>query len=315
MGSRLSGKEYEQFGKYRLKTRTEISAWSARISRSDVLGFMRTAASCWCLRAFELPPALRPKDASSARTIRQPASLSSSDTPSVALQPRYTPSLLSVSRCALTQVLAMAKLIYTVLSSLDGYISDKNGNFDWASRTKKCTPWSMNSHATTVPISMAAGMYEVMAVWQTLPTHDQPSFIADFANIWRAADKVVYSKTLKTASTPRTHIEQHFEPEVVQRMKASAARDLAVGGPTLAAHAFKAGLVDVCHLFIAPIIVGDGNRAFQSDIRLEWRSRMNVAFATACLPTLPIINKPSHLTLACRRRLRAANCSCSYPLR
>ena len=127
----------------------------------------------------------------------------------------------------------------------------------------------MNSHATTALISVALDMYEVMAVWQTLPTHDQPSCIADFANIWRAADKVVYSKTLKIASTPRTRIEQHFEPEAVQRIKASAARDLAVSGPTLAADAFSAGLVDVCHLFIAPIIVGDGKRAFPSGIRLE----------------------------------------------
>jgi dihydrofolate reductase len=107
-------------------------------------------------------------------------------------------------------------------------------------------------------------MYEVMAVWQTLMTYDQPSFIVDFANIWRAADKVVYSKTL-IASTPRTRIEQHFEPEAVQRMNASAA----VSGPALAAHAFNAGLVDVCHLFIAPIIVGGGNSAFPSGIRLE----------------------------------------------
>jgi len=91
-----------------------------------------------------------------------------------------------------------------------------------------------------------------------MPTHDQPSFIADFANIWRAADKVIYSRTLKTASTPRTRIEQHFAPESVQQMKGSATRDLAIGGPTLAAYAFKAGLADVCHLFIAPIIVGNG---------------------------------------------------------
>jgi riboflavin biosynthesis pyrimidine reductase len=90
-----------------------------------------------------------------------------------------------------------------------------------------------------------------------MPTHEQPSFITDFANIWRAAEKVVYSKTLKAASTPRTSIEQHFEPEAVQRLKTSAARDLAVGGPTLAAHAFNAGLVDVCRLFIAPIICGE----------------------------------------------------------
>ena len=111
-------------------------------------------------------------------------------------------------------------------------------------------------------------MYDGMAVWQTLPIHDQPSFIADFANIWRSADKVVYSKTLKTASTPRTRIERHFEPEAVQRIKASATRDLTVSGPTLAAHAFKAGLIDVCNLFIAPIIVGDANSAFPG-IHLE----------------------------------------------
>jgi len=99
--------------------------------------------------------------------------------------------------------------------------------------------------------------------------HDQPSFIADFANIWGTADKVVYSRTLKTASTPRTRIEQHFEPEAVQRMKASATRDLAIGGPTLAAHAFRAGLVDVCNVFIAPVIVGGGTSAFPSGVRLD----------------------------------------------
>jgi dihydrofolate reductase len=120
-------------------------------------------------------------------------------------------------------------------------------------------------------------MYEVMAVWQTMAMRDRPSVFADwddwtwqdFGNIWRAADKVVYFKTLKVASTPKTRIEQCFEAEGVQRMKAAAARDLTVGGPTLAAHAFNAGLVDVCHLFIAPIIVGDGNSAFRNPIRFE----------------------------------------------
>src|SRR5262249_4762984 len=163
----------------------------------------------------------------------------------------------------------MAKLIYSVLMSLDGYIADKNGNFEWAEPDEEVHSF-VNELAHPVGTYLyGRRMYEVMAVWQTLPTHDQPSCIADFANIWRAADKVVYSKTLKIASTPRTRIEQHFEPEAVQRIKASAARDLAVSGPTLAAHAFSAGLVDVCHLFIAPIIVGDGKRAFPSGIRLE----------------------------------------------
>jgi dihydrofolate reductase len=163
----------------------------------------------------------------------------------------------------------MAKLIYTALMSLDGYIADKNGNFNWAEPDEEVHSYVNKLVRDEGAYLYGRRMYEVMAGWQTMPTHDQPPFIADFANIWRAADKVVYSTTLKTASTPRTHIEQHFEPEAVQRMKASAARDLAIGGPTLAAHAFKAGLVDVCHLFIAPIIVGDGNRAFPGDIRLE----------------------------------------------
>ena len=162
----------------------------------------------------------------------------------------------------------MAKLIYTVLMSLDGYIADKNGNFDWAEPDEEVHSFVNELARDYGTYLYGRRMYEVMAAWQTLPTHDQPSFIADFANTWRAAEKVVYSQTLKTVSTPRTHIEQHFEPEVVRRMKASAARDLAVGGPTLAAHAFKAGLVDACHLFIAPIILGDGNCVFPSDIRL-----------------------------------------------
>ena len=120
-------------------------------------------------------------------------------------------------------------------------------------------------------------MYEVMSVWQTMAKRNRPSTFADwddgtwqdFANIWRAVDKVVYSSTLKVASTPKTRIEECFEAEAVLRMKAVAARDLTIGGPTLAAHAFKAGLVDVCHLFIAPIVVGDGNSAFRSGIRFE----------------------------------------------
>jgi dihydrofolate reductase len=133
----------------------------------------------------------------------------------------------------------MAKLIYTVLMSLDGYVADKNGNFDWAEPDEEVHSFVNELARDDGTYLYGRRMYEVMAVWQTLPTHDQPSFIADFVNIWRAADKVVYSKNLKAASTPRTRIEQHFEPEAVQRMKASATQDLAIGGPTLAAHAFQ----------------------------------------------------------------------------
>ena len=162
----------------------------------------------------------------------------------------------------------MAKLIYSVIMSLDGYIADKKDNFDWAEPDEEVHSFINELERPVGTYLYGRRMYEVMAVWQTMQTHDEPSCIAEFANIWRAADKVVYSTTLKTASTPRTSIEHQFEPEAVQQMKASAAQDLAVGGPTLAAYAFKAGLVDVCHLFIAPHIVGDGKSVFPSDVRL-----------------------------------------------
>ena len=113
-------------------------------------------------------------------------------------------------------------------------------------------------------------MYEVMAYWEAANTvADQPSFVRDFAEIWQAADKIVYSKTLKTVSSARTRIEQDFDPEAVRRLKASAERDITVGGPNLAAQAIKAGLVDEFHLFVGPIVVGGGKRALPDDVRLE----------------------------------------------
>jgi len=162
----------------------------------------------------------------------------------------------------------VAKLIYSAIMSLDGYIADQQGNFDWAMPDEEVHSFINELERPVGTYLYGRRMYELMAVWQTLPTDDEPSCIGEFANIWRATDKVVYSTTPKTASTPRTTIEHQFEPEAVQRMKASAAQDLAVAGPTLAAHAFKAALVDVCHLFIGPHIVGNGKSAFPSDVRL-----------------------------------------------
>ncbi len=165
----------------------------------------------------------------------------------------------------------MAKLIYIVNMSLDGYIADKNGNFDWTQPDEEEFSFIKELLRPVGTYLYGRRMYE------TMETGDRPSVLADwddwtwqdFANIWRAADKVVYSKTLKVASTPQRRIEQCFQADAVQRMKAAAARDLTVRGPTLAAHAFNAGLVDVCHLFIAPIVVGDGNSAFPSGIRFD----------------------------------------------
>ncbi len=169
----------------------------------------------------------------------------------------------------------MAKLIYIINMSLDGYVADKDGSFDWTQPDEEEFSFIKELLRPVGTYLYGRRMYEVMAVWQTMETGDRPSVFADwddstwqdFANIWRAADKIVYSKTLKVASTPKTRIERCFEAEAVERMKATAAADLAVGGPTLAAHAFNAGLVDVCHLFVAPIIVGEGNRAFPSGVR------------------------------------------------
>jgi dihydrofolate reductase len=113
-------------------------------------------------------------------------------------------------------------------------------------------------------------MYEVMVGWETAHTvADQPPVMRDFAEIWQAADKIVYSRTLETVSTARTQIERDFDPRAVRRMKASAGRDITVGGPTLAAQAIKAGLVDECHLFVTPIVVGGGTRSLPDNVLLK----------------------------------------------
>lgn len=177
----------------------------------------------------------------------------------------------------------MTKLIYMATMSLDGYVADKNGNFDWTVPDEEQFSFIKELLRPVGTHLYGRRLYEVMAVWQTVAARDRPapfappwartaagwSVFADFANIWRAADKVVYSKTLQVASTPQTRIEQGFEAEAVQRMKAAAARDLIIGGPTLAAQAFNAGLIDDCHLFVAPIVVGDGHGDFPSGIRFE----------------------------------------------
>jgi dihydrofolate reductase len=150
----------------------------------------------------------------------------------------------------------MAKLIYSAIMSLDGYVADEDGKFDWAEPDEEVHAF-VNDLARPVGTYLyGRRMYEVMVAWETISVADQPPFIQDFAAIWRAADKIVYSKTLETIASASTRIERDFDPEAVSRLKAEAGRDLAVGGPELAAHAFRAGLVDECHLFVAPIVVG-----------------------------------------------------------
>ena len=113
-------------------------------------------------------------------------------------------------------------------------------------------------------------MYEVMVNWETAHTvAEQPPAERDFAGIWQSADKIVYSRTLDKVSSKRTRIEREFDPEAVRQMKATAGRDLTVGGPELAARALEAGLVDEVHLFLAPVVVGAGNRSLPDGVRLD----------------------------------------------
>jgi dihydrofolate reductase len=164
----------------------------------------------------------------------------------------------------------MAKLIYSAIISLDGYNADENGGFDWAAPDEEVHSFVNDLERPVGTYLYGHRMYEVMAPWETDPTlADQSRVMRDFAEIWQAADKIVYSKTLDTVSTARTRIERDFDPEAVRQLKAQAERDLTVGGPDLAAQAIKAGLVDELQLFFVPIVVGGGNQALPDHVRLQ----------------------------------------------
>lgn len=161
----------------------------------------------------------------------------------------------------------MAKLVYLVISSLDGYIADEEGNFDWAVPDDEVHTFVNDLIRPVGTYLYGRKMYDVMAAWETMDSMpDQPPVITDFARIWQAADKVVYSRSLESPATARTRIERGFDPEVVRQMKATATRDMAVGGPGLAAHAIAAGLVDEFDLILAPVIVGGGTRALPDHV-------------------------------------------------
>jgi dihydrofolate reductase len=164
----------------------------------------------------------------------------------------------------------MAKLIYSAITSLDGYIADEDGNFDWAAPDEEVHAFVNDLERPVGTYLYGRRMYEVMAPWETDPTlADQSRVMRDFAQLWQAADKIVYSKTLQTPSSARTRIEPDFDPEAVRQMKTQAERDLTVGGPDLAAQAIKAGLVDEWHLFLTPIVVGGGTPSLPDKVRVK----------------------------------------------
>jgi dihydrofolate reductase len=164
----------------------------------------------------------------------------------------------------------MGRLIYSAIASLDGYVADREGRFEWSAPDEEVHRFVNDLERPAGTWLLGRRMYEVLVVWETPDAFPDPSPITrDFAAIWRSADKVVFSRTLEAVSTGRTRIERDFDPEAVRRMKASAQRDISIGGAELAAVAFRAGLVDECHLLLSPIVVGGGKRALPDDVRLE----------------------------------------------
>jgi dihydrofolate reductase len=166
----------------------------------------------------------------------------------------------------------VGRLIYSTIASLDGYVADADGNFDWAAPDEEVHAFVNELERPVGTYLYGRRMYETMVFWETVSTGpEQEPVMRDFAEIWRAADKVVYSRTLEEASSARTRIEREFDPDSVRPLVATASGDVAIGGPALAAHAFEVGLVDECQVFLAPVVVGAGKRSLPKGVfaRLE----------------------------------------------
>jgi dihydrofolate reductase len=161
----------------------------------------------------------------------------------------------------------MASLIYSVIMSLDGFVADREGRFGWAAPDEAVHAFVNGLERPVGTYLYGRRMYEVMSYWQTAGTDvSDPPVAADFAAIWRSADKVVYSTTLASVSTPRTRLEHSFDVDSVRGLKLAATRDLTVGGPGLAGHALRAGLVDEIAVFVVPVLVGGGTPAFPAGV-------------------------------------------------
>jgi dihydrofolate reductase len=170
----------------------------------------------------------------------------------------------------MTMEVEMAKLIYSAIASLDGYVEDEQGKFDWAAPDDDVHAFVNDLERPIGTYLYGRRMYETMVFWETVSTGGvQPAVMRDFAEIWRAAEKIVYSRTLQATSSARTRIERDFDPGAVTRLKESSRRDITVGGAALAGEAIAAGLVDECHLFLAPVVVGGGKRALPDSVRAQ----------------------------------------------
>jgi len=164
----------------------------------------------------------------------------------------------------------MADLIYVANTSLDGYTEDRDGKFDWADPSEEYFSFITDIIRATRTHLYGRRMYETMMVWETDPSLAMESpLMRDFAEVWQTANKIVYSRTLETISTRKTQLERTFDPEAIRQLKKTTENDILIGGPELAAHAFRAGLIDECHLFLIPILVGGGKPALPDNVRLD----------------------------------------------
>jgi dihydrofolate reductase len=178
----------------------------------------------------------------------------------------------------------MGKLVYIANVSLDGYIEDADGNLDWTEPNDEVFAFITDLLRSSDTYLYGRRMYETMAVWETDPAvAAQSELRSDFADVWQAANKVVYSTTLHEPVTARTQLERGFDPDTVRDLKAAAAEDLTVGGPNLAAHAFRAGLVDECQLFIHPVFIGAGKPALPHDMRADLELLDERRFGNGCV--------------------------------
>lgn len=161
----------------------------------------------------------------------------------------------------------MARLVYAAITSLDGYVEDAHGRFDWAAPDAEVHAFVNDLERPIGTYLYGRRMYETMVFWET--GGDDDPVTRDYAEVWRSADKIVFSRSLDAVASRRTRLERSFDPEGVRKLKASAPTDLSIGGAELAGQAFAAGLVDECHLFLAPVVVGGGKPALPTGLRLD----------------------------------------------
>jgi dihydrofolate reductase len=174
----------------------------------------------------------------------------------------------------------MAKLIYSAITSLDGYVADRDGNFDWAAPDEEVHAYVNELERSVGTYLYGRRIYEVMLYWETAHTLSGQSAVErDYTRIWQAADKIVYSKTLNGVTSAKTQLQRDFDPAAIRQLKVESRNDIGVGGAELAGRAIKAGLIDECHLFLNPIVVGGGKRALPNDVRWQLELSQEHRFA------------------------------------